>query len=232
MNLLNLPHMLLIFIILLFPVAARAIPAITCHCFTDRSYDPARPALADPYFLATTQNSFFAAIFNIDKKSLVLKKQKGTSSDDLWVAYGISANTGVAPDVLLQTRQSKETWKDAIAALKLKPQALGGAFGRALQAGAATPLLAEAMVNDVILRYRLLDGGELAALRKAGATSQEIFLATLGAVRLKQPAREVFSAVRNGTKTWGKMLVDAGLDASGIQQEAAALVRSSRSKGS
>jgi len=44
MNLLNLPHMLLIFIILLFPVSARAIPAITCHCFTDRSYRSGRPA--------------------------------------------------------------------------------------------------------------------------------------------------------------------------------------------
>lgn len=232
MTLLNLPHVLLIVSILFFPVSARAIPAITCHCFTDRSYDPARPALADPYFLATTQNSFFAAIFNVDKKSLVLKKQKGTSSDDLWIAYGISATTGVTPDVLLQTRQSKETWKDAIAALKLNSQALGVTFGTALQEGAATPLLAEAVVNDVILRYRLLDRGELAALRKAGATRQEVFLAMLGATRLKQPAREVFSAVRSGSKTWGKMLVDAGLDASGIQQEASALVRSSRSKGS
>ena len=231
MTLLNITHVLLIIIILLFPVSARATPAITCHCFTDRSYDPARPALADPYFLATTQNSFFAAIFNVDKKSLVLKKQKGTSSDDLWVAYGISTTTGVAPDVLLQARQSK-SWKDTVAALRLKPQVSGETFGKSLQAGAATPLLAEAMVNDVILRYRLLDGGELAALRKAGATTQEVFLATLCAIRMKQPAREIFSAVRSGTKTWGKILVDAGLDVAGIQQEVSALVRTSRSKGS
>lgn len=230
MTLLNLPHVLLIIVILLFPVSARAIPAITCHCFTDRSYDPARPALADPYFLATTQNSFFSAIFNVDKKSLVLKKQKGTSSDDLWVAYGISASTGVAPDALLQARESKASWKDAVAVLKLK-QIPGGTFGKALQAGAATPLLSEAMVNDIILRYRLLDGGELVGLRKSGATSQEVFLAILGAARLKQSAREVFSAVRSGTKTWGKMLADSGLDAAGIQQEASALVGSSRSKG-
>ena len=54
---------------LMLPLPALAIPAITCHCFTDRSFNPAKPALADPYFLATTQNSFFAAIFNVDKKN-------------------------------------------------------------------------------------------------------------------------------------------------------------------
>ena len=59
---------------------AQAIPTITCHCFTDRSYDPARPALADPYFLAMTQNTLFALTFKIDKKTVVIKKQQGVKT--------------------------------------------------------------------------------------------------------------------------------------------------------
>lgn len=215
-------------ILLLFPMSAFAIPAITCHCFTDRSYDPSRPALADPYFLATTQNSFFSAIFNIEKKSLVMKKQKGASSDDLWVAYGISAKTGLAPDALLQARETKGTWHDAIRSLGVAPESLGTRLAAALQVKAATPLLAEAVANDVILRYRLLDNGELTALRKAGASNQELFIAILSAARLKQPARQVYAAVRNGSKSWGKVLTEAGLDASEIQGAASAMVRSPR----
>src|SRR6185369_13742858 len=86
-------HLILI-LLLIYPLSAQAIPAITCHCFTDRAYDPARPTLADPYFLAMTQNTFFAELFVVEKKTIVLKKQKGTSADDLLVAYWIATKSG------------------------------------------------------------------------------------------------------------------------------------------
>ena len=72
--------------VLLLPLSTPAAPAITCHCFTDRSYDPSRPTLADPYFLATTQNSFFAALFTADKKMIVMKKQSGSSAEGRLIA--------------------------------------------------------------------------------------------------------------------------------------------------
>lgn len=227
MNLINLRRLLTVAILLL-PVPALAIPAITCHCFTDRSYDPARPAVADPYFLASTQNSFFAAIFNVDKKGVVMKKQKGISSDDLWVAYSVSSLSGVLPERLLETKESKGTWKGAVLALGIKTDTLGKEMAAALQAGSAAPRLADVVVNETILRHRLLDGGELSALRKAGATNQEVFLAVLVAPRLKQPARQVHASVRSGTKSWGKALAEAGVEPSEIQTAVAALVRSSR----
>ena len=87
---------------------AQAIPAITCHCFTDRSFDPAKPALADPYFLAMTQNTLFALVFKIDKKTVVIKKQQGVSSDDLWLAYWIAAKSGQLPEGLLQAKTERQ----------------------------------------------------------------------------------------------------------------------------
>ena len=57
---------LILLALVLAPLPAAAIPAITCHCFTERAYDPALPFVADPYFLATTQNSFFAAAFAVE----------------------------------------------------------------------------------------------------------------------------------------------------------------------
>jgi hypothetical protein len=53
----------------ILPMPALATSAITCHCFRDRSYDPAQPSMGDPYFLATTQNSFFAIVFPLCQDS-------------------------------------------------------------------------------------------------------------------------------------------------------------------
>jgi hypothetical protein len=111
--------------LLLLPMPALSMPAITCHCFTDRTYDAARPAASDPYLLATTQNSFFAIVFNTDKKSDVLKKQQGTSSDDLWIGYWATSNAGMSPETLLQAKQKHGTWKDALSALQPTRKAPG-----------------------------------------------------------------------------------------------------------
>ena len=117
-------------LILLFmlPMSAHAIPAITCHCFTDRSYDAAHPAAADAYFLATTQNSFFAIVFNTDKKTIVMKKQQGTSPDDLWIAYWIASKSGTTPESLLQAKSKSESWKSVVETLRLSSKKHGSAI--------------------------------------------------------------------------------------------------------
>ena len=64
---------------------AAANPAINCHCFQDRSYDPRRPAALDPYLLATTQNSLLAVVFEVPKRQLVRSKMGGTPNDRIWI---------------------------------------------------------------------------------------------------------------------------------------------------
>src|ERR1700674_2872890 len=99
------PNLISLIFLLIFPLSAQAMPTITCHCFTDRSYDAARPAAAEHYLLATTQNSCFSLVFNADKKTIVIKKQQGTSSDDLWIGYWVASKSRAAPDTLLQAKQ-------------------------------------------------------------------------------------------------------------------------------
>ena len=215
-------------ILLMLPMPALAIPAITCHCFTDRSYDPAQPSIADPYFLATTQNSYFAIVFSTDKKSIVMKKQQGTSPDDLWIAYWVASKAGTSPDNLLQAKLKSDSWKNVIVPRGLSPKILGARFSNALNANASDVRLSESVVDELFLKDRLLGEDNLAALRKAGATNQELIIATIIATKTKQPAKQLYLEVKSGTKTWGSLLAGAKIDTKNMQQQIDSILKHSQ----
>lgn len=212
------------FILLMLPTPALAIPAITCHCFKDRTFDAARPTATDPYFLATTQNSFFATVFNADKKSIVMKKQQGTSSDDLWIAYWVASGSGESPETLLRARLNNESWKEVITPLRITAKSLGSRFSNALNIKPSSPHLAEAVVDELLLRYQLLSDVELTVVRKTGATSQELIIATVIAVKTGQPVRQIFLEVKGGQSTWGYLLQRAKIDTKNMQKEISAIL--------
>jgi len=216
---------LTLIILLILPMPALAITAINCHCFTNRSYNHTTPAAADPYFLATTQNSFFALVFNTDKKTIVLKKQQGTSPDDLWIAYWVASKSGMSPETLLQIKQENETWKEVLASLRLTTKVLGTRFSNDLNAQWSSAHLAESVVDELFRSNHLLADMELAALRKAGASNQELIIATVIAVKTKQPAKQIYLEVKNGSKTWGSLLQWAKIDTKNMQYEISSFLK-------
>lgn len=222
--------MLALLLIISCPAVASAIPAISCHCFQDRSYDPAQPAAADPYLLATTQNSLFATVFAVEKKTIVMKKQKGLSGDDLWVAYWLAARSGGDPESLLDARKDKGSWRKVAEPLAIPESSLGARVAAALAADAPDERLGRAVVDEVVLRFGFHGEAELAALRKAGAGSQEVILAGLLAARLRLPASQLHRDVKGGRSSWGGLLRQAGIEPSAIGSATSMMVRAAAAR--
>lgn len=212
-------------VVMALPAAASA---VTCHCFTDRSFDPARPTLADPYFLAATQNSFFAAVFRVEKKSIVLKKQQGRSSQELWAAYWLGSRSGADPDALMRERKTKGGWRQVAALQGLAAKNQGSRVAAAFAADASDDALADAIVDDLLIRYRFHGENELAGLRKAGAGNQELILAGLISAKTRRAALSIYREVRGGSISWGGELQRAKIDPATIQDEIITLVGSAK----
>ncbi|HET9553331.1 MAG TPA: hypothetical protein VFP50_10215, partial [Anaeromyxobacteraceae bacterium] len=132
---------------LLAPAAARAEGTGGCHCFQDRTFDPARPAAADPYVLATTRSSLLSAAYGIQKASLVRAVMTGSAPEDLWIAEWVGAKAGRPAAQLLAAREERGSWPAALQGAT----GLGAPFEAALAAGGDARSLAALAVDDVLV---------------------------------------------------------------------------------
>ncbi len=202
-------HVLVILLLGAAPAAARPAPATACHCFTSRTFDPARPAAADPYILATARSSLLSAAYAVPKAGLVQEVMSGADPDDLWVAFWAGARSSRDPPELLAARKRAGGWKAALSGTD--PARLPPGFRAALERGGSAAELAGMAVDDVLASRMAARPEDLAALRRAGATSPETILATLLGGRTGTRPQEVLARFRTGTVSWGMLLDGAGM---------------------
>lgn len=189
------------------PVHARAEAAAACHCYQDRTFDPGRPAAADPYILATVRSSLLSAAFGVDKRSLVTAVMTGTAAEDLWVAHLAGVRTGRPAAALLALREERGRWSEALRGLP----GLDGPLAAALAAGADAPALAALAVDETLEARLRAPAATVQALRALGATPAERILAVVLSAHLGAPTAPLVAQVRAGRATWGEVLRDAGL---------------------
>ncbi|GAO03577.1 hypothetical protein [Anaeromyxobacter sp. PSR-1] len=192
---------------MLGPGAAHAEATGGCHCFRDRTFEPERPAAADPYILATARSSLLSAAYGPPKRELVAAVMGGRPAEDLWIAHGAAARTGADAADLLALRDRSGGWKAALAG---KP-ALGKDLEAALARGASDAELAGVIVDATLVKRLGADPARLREARAAGAGSEELIVLTLLSARTGRPELARLVQVKAGKATWGGVLHEAGI---------------------
>ncbi len=209
-------------LILLWGEAAAA-PA--CHCFTDRIFDPAQPAKADPYILATTQNSFFAAAFGIPKETVVRAKMGGAASEDLWIAYFAAARLGLRPGDLMASRSGGRTWRTALEDRRVSLSLLGERFADAVLTDRPPREMAALAAGEMLASLVGTGRADLDAAVAAGASVPELVAAALIARWSGRTALSVFQGAAAGKASWGAELQRLGISPEGLAEKIAFTLR-------
>ena len=209
--------MLLFFLILPAPVLAAS--TTVCHCFKDRSFDSANPGKSDEYLLATTQNSFLATVFNIDKKYVVKTKMSGGSGTDLWIAHFLAQKTGINAQKLISDRRTAGSWESVVSQNKIEFSTLGEEFNTVLTAGAADQRLAAVVADQMLVARFNTKPAEIKKLRVSGATTKEVILSVFLSLKSGHNALEYYSSVAKGRRTWDTHLNSVGITANLVGTE-------------
>lgn len=196
---------------------------VACHCFRDRTFDPDRPAKADPYILATSQNSFFAAVFGIPKKAVVQAKMKGVSGDDLWIAHYASSVLRLQPGSLMASRERAASWKEAFESREGALTALGTRFLGLLEDGGGSADLSAAAAGEVVAMHLGIPWSELDAMLAGRAAAAEIVTASLLSRWSGKPAAAILRDVKSGRTTWGSLMHELGIQPEGLEKKVRAL---------
>ena len=195
---------LLYLLLLLFPALTSAESTINCHCFQDRTFNHRDTAAADPYFLATTQNSFISLIYAVDKRALVKAKMSGTSGTHLWILFDVAARSQQSINRVTELYLHSKRWTEVFKELNLTPQQLGKKYW---QLGNNPEHLADHIVDLQLNRQFGITAEDIKNWRKQGMNRKEMILSIV----LEEEPITIANQVNSGMQTWGKLLYDHGL---------------------
>jgi len=215
---------LFMFCLLVVASTTSAIPAISCHCFRERTFDPSNPSSADGYILATTQNSFFASVFGIEKRGVVQAKMSGTSSEDLWIAYYFSEIKKVSPEKLMSARAESGSWGKAFSEMGLDSVVPRDA-SRIGNYDLSDSDLASAVADAVLVERLGVSWAVLGSLRQRGAGTKEAILITVLSLKSKQQADQIYDEFIKEGKSWGIILDERNLSPESVGKEVERIVR-------
>ena len=203
----------IILLTLLIPTVSCAESTINCHCFQDRSFNHQNTTAADPYFLATTQNSLLANLYNIDKRNIVKTKMGGEDGTYLWILFDVAMRSGLSVDQIKKKYSSNKTWTKTITQIAFLSPAPEKLY---FHLASSPENLADYIINLQLIKHFGVTATEINQWRKIGMTRKELILAIfLGG----NPATN-YNRVTSDAISWGKLLFEQGLlDGDSINKE-------------
>ncbi len=160
--------------LMLVPVSGWTSITSGCHCFRNRTFNPADRFSADDYLLTTTYNALIAVSFDISKRQIVMKKMKGgVNGDDLLIGLYVSANTSTPLDILLSIRDNGGSWQDILQAPNLKEKGAADAVLSAIRKGAKTEEITRMITDDMLCTEYSCSRQDLDYLQKYNLSDKE-----------------------------------------------------------
>ncbi len=150
--------------------------AINCHCFQDRTYNPADKFAADDYILATSFNSLLAKSFSMPKRRIVMLKMKeGVGQDDLLVGLKIANVTGIDLQKLLTLRRDKKfTWSTIISDLADKEHFNKDRLVEAIRSGLSVDEAGAGVADELIADFFKVPAETIQRFRTTGLNEKEM----------------------------------------------------------
>ncbi|MCF6291266.1 MAG: hypothetical protein L3J03_09775 [Desulfobacterales bacterium] len=201
----------------LFFLAAAGSPgaesAISCHCFTQRGYNPGDRFAADDYILATSFNSLLARSFAVPKREIVMLKMKqGVGRNDLLVGLKIAGAAGVDLRSLLELRRQGQSWAEIVAGLAMDEKTRQDPVLEAIESSVSVAEAGDLVADQLIAGFYAVPLELIRMFRKSGLNQREInLLLILAHAGNRQPGEIAAMYTREG-KSWSEIAASLGIE--------------------
>lgn len=186
---------------------------ITCHCFTDRSYNPADRFAADDYILATSFNSLLARFYNIPKRQIVMiKMNEGMAQDDLLVSLKIAKITGIDLRKFLSLHSDNKTWAAIISDLSQQEAIKKDEILEAVRSGMAAEEAGVMIADEMMAEFFHIKHEKIQALRKFGLNEKEMTLIFIMSHVSELPPEALLEQYKKQGRSWSEIAFYLGLE--------------------
>jgi len=186
---------------------------IQCHCFKNRSYNPADKFASDDYILATSFNSLLAKVFSIPKRQIIMSKMnEGVGQDELLISLKISKMTGADIQEFFRLRKENNTWAAIISGLPQQEKIKNDPLLKAIRSGMPLEEAGDMVADEMIVQFYQVPSEEIKKLRMSGLNEKEMALLFIlvHAGGLK-PEALVMQYKKQG-RSWSEIAYNLGLE--------------------
>ena len=217
MNVLKLKISLLLITLLILSLGAAqqasAESAIQCHCFTNRSYNPADRFAADDYILAASFNSLLAKSFGIPKRQIVMiKMNEGVGQDDLLIGLKISKLTGIDIRKFLRMRKENNSWAKIISGLTQQEKIKNDPLLEAIRSGMPVEEAGARVADEMIAEFYQVQPGDINKLRMSGLDEKEMNLVYILAHAREQKPEFLVEKHNSQGESWSEVASNLGFE--------------------
>ena len=195
------------------PLHVFAESAIKCHCFTERSYNPADKFASDEYILATSFNSLLARFYNIPKRQIVMiKMNEGMAQDDLLISLKLAKITGIDLRKFLSLHREKKTWASIISGLSQQAAIKNDEILEAIRSGMLSEEAGVMIADEMIVEFYEIMTEKLKILRKSGLNEKEMALLFILAHRSEIQPEALMEQYKKQGRSWSEIAYSLGVE--------------------